>query len=93
MIIHHSMKATMLTFCSKKNVNNGEINMTAALNTVINLMINRLQHHKEAAFGIPADLISPDTATPEELVALDAAGFVWIDNEGFRGYKMWFDAD
>lgn len=67
--------------------------MTNALKTVIDLMIDRLQTSKDAAFGIPAEIISPDTATPEEAAALDDAGFVWIDNTEYRGYKMWFNVD
>ena len=64
--------------------------MTTALTTVIDFMIDRLKNHKEAAFAIPADLISPDNATVEELAALDAAGFAWVDDGAFRGYRMLF---
>lgn len=67
--------------------------LTEELKNVMSLMINRLQDHEHAAFGIPGDLISPDTATAEELAALDEAGFVWVDEEEYRGYKMWFNAD
>ncbi len=64
--------------------------MNTALTTVIDFMIDKLKNHKDAAFAIPADLISPDNATPDEIAALDAAGFAWVDDEKFRGYRMLF---
>lgn len=64
--------------------------LTKEFTTVIELMFARAATKSGVGFGIPGDLVSPDTATEEEAKALAAAGFEWREEDGYKHYFVEF---
>jgi hypothetical protein len=48
---------------------------------VLNMIMDLDTKPEGFGFGIPGEILNPDTATTEQSKALEAAGFEWQDTE------------
>lgn len=65
--------------------------MKDELKKVIDIVFDRMKDRDgegDSFFIIPEELLSPENITKEEKNVVETAGFIWTEEEEFRGYMM-----